>query len=133
MISIPPAPDVPGFDAAVVATVVDAAMGIRGGADLVIGSLGSVPGAVVTERRSGFLRSSEGGVQLAQWRFEGRSGGRLAVSHVVGGIALSDEMLPTPQVGGHVAAALAQHLVEYGPQILPDVVAVLAGLRVATK
>lgn len=132
MIVIPAAPDVPGFDATAAAGVVDAAMRLRDGADLLIGSLSGIPGAVVTERRSGFLRSSEGGVQVSGWRFEARSDGRLAVSHVVGAIALSEELLPAPQVGAHVAAALAQHLVEYGPQILPDVVAVLAGLHAAT-
>ncbi len=124
---------VPGYDPAASAAVIDRALQLPGGADLVAGSLGAVPGAVVVERRKGVFRSSTGSVQLGRWRYSAADGGRLAAAHVVGGIVLAQESLSAAEAGGHVAEALRLHLVEEGPRILPDVLAVMEGLSSAAR
>lgn len=125
-------PGVPGYDATACAAAVDAALQLPGGADLVIGSLGAVPAAVVTERRSGMFRSNPGSVQLGQWRYSMGTGGRLLAAHVVGGIVLAEDALPAGVAGAHVAEALRLQLVELGPRILPDVLSVVEGITAAT-
>lgn len=123
----------PVYDPASAAAVIDRALQLVGGADLVVGSLSGVPGAVVTERRKGMFRSAPGSVQLAQWRYSTVPPGRLAAGHVVGGIVLAEDTLPAAAAGAHVAEALRLHLVEEGPRILPDVLSLLEGLVTAAR
>ena len=128
----PHAPDVPGYDRPAAVDVLSRAMAQRGGAALVVARLGSLAGAAVTEARSGFFRSSPMLVQVGQWRYESR-GDVLATAHVVGGIALAQSVLTPATAGAHVAGALGVFLAEQGQQALPDVLAMLEGLAVASS
>ncbi len=117
----------PAFDRAHCARVVTRALQLPGGSELVTGSLCGVPGAIVRRRR----RTSKVDVQLANWRYEAEPSGRLTVAHVVGGIVVAENVMPPPEAGAHVAMVLSRHLSEYGPRMLPDILALLEGLTVA--
>jgi hypothetical protein len=123
MVVVPGGPEMPGYDRSWSAEVVTAALQMPGGADLVTGSLRVVPGATVSQPRSGIFGPKAASVQLGDWR--------LMVSHVVGGIVLAERELPPAEAGAHVAMALSLQLGEYGARILPDVLAVLEGLSIA--
>jgi hypothetical protein len=122
----------PGFDRQHCVTVVTRALQLPGGSELVAGSLAGLPAAVVSRRRSGLFGSSAPlKVQLGEWRYEPAPNGRLAAAHVVGGIVIAENVLAPVEAGAHVAMVLSQQLAEYGPRLLPDVLAVLEGLSVA--
>ena len=127
----PRAPEFPGYDRPAAVEVLSRALGQRGGPGLVVAGLGSLPGASVTSARSGFFRSSPMLVQLGQWRYEAR-GDVLATAHVVGGIAVAQAVLTPVNAGEHVAGALGAFLAEQGERSLPDVLALLEGLAVAS-
>ena len=40
--------------------------------------------------------------------------------------------MPPPEAGAHIAMVLSRQLTEYGPRILPDILALLEGLTVAS-
>ncbi len=122
----------PSFSTATTAAVVTRALQTAGGADLVVGSLSGIPGCVATAGRSGRFRSEPPRVQLAQWRYQAVPPNRLAASHIVGGIVLAEETLSSTEAGWHVARALREHLAEFGPPALHDVLAALEGLAVAS-
>lgn len=124
-------PEAPGFDAAASAAIISNALRLPGGADLVVGSLSRVPYAVATPARSGFFRSEPARVQFAEWRYQVVPPGRLSEAHVVQGIVLAEETLGMNEAGWRVARALRQHLLEYGPGVLPEVLATLEGLAIA--
>lgn len=120
-----------GFDASASAATISRALQTPGGPDLVVGSLSSLPGVVATPGRSGRFRSEPARVLVAQWRYHAVPPGRLAESHVVGGIVLAEETLSMGEAGWRVARALRQHLLECGSAVLPDILAMLEGLDVA--
>jgi hypothetical protein len=123
---------VPGYDRAACAELIGRALALPGGADLVVGSLSGLPGAVAIGARPGRFRSRAGFVELGQWRYAVAASGRLAVAHVVAGIVLAEETLPAATAGDHVAGALGQHLAELGPRGLAEVLSVLEGLSAAS-
>ena len=131
MVDVHGGPEMPGFDRAECAAVITRALQLPGGSELVTGSLSGIPGAVVGRRRSGLFGGSSVSVQFAQWRYEAESSGRLAIAHVVGGIVLAENVTPPAKAGAHVAMVLNQQLTEFGPRILPDILALLEGLAVA--
>jgi hypothetical protein len=121
-------PDEPGFDRAHCARVVTRALQLPGGSELVTQSLCGVPGARVHRRR---FKPSSFNVQLADWRYEPEPSGRLAVAHVVSGTVVAENVMPPNEAGAHVAMVLSHQLTEFGPRILPDILALLEGLTVA--
>lgn len=123
--------ELPGFDRAHCAAVVTRALRLPGGPELVTGSLSGVPGVVVAKRRTGLFGAASVSVQLSNWRYEPATPGRLAISHVVDGVVLSENVTPPAEAGAHVAMALSLLLAEYGPPILPDILGLLEGLTVA--
>lgn len=125
--------ELPGFDRAHCAAVVTRALQLPGGPELVTGSLSGVPGVVVARRRSGLFGAPSLSVQLAHWRYEPATPGRLAISRVVEGVVLAENVTPPNEAGAHVAMALSLLLAEYGPRILPDILALLEGLTVAAS
>jgi hypothetical protein len=124
-------PEPPGFDAAESAAVISRALRLPGGADLVVGSLSSLPYVVASPGRSGFFRSEPARVQLAEWRYQAVPPARLAEGHVVQGIVIAEETLGFNEAGWRVSRALRQHLLEYGPGMLDEVLAMLEGLAIA--
>ncbi len=125
-------PDVPNYDRVEAATVIGRVLSLPGGAELVAASLGQIPGAVVIQARSGMFRSSVASVQLGAWRYTPQGGSRMTVSHVVGGIVLSEDTLLPPAAAPHITAAVGQHVIDNGVYILPEVLALLEGLAVAS-
>jgi hypothetical protein len=121
----------PAFDRAHCAAVVTRALQVPGGSELVTGSLTGVPGAVVGRRRSGLFGASPGQVQIADWRYAPAASSRLAVAHVVGGVVIAESVMRPSEAGAHVAMVLSRQLAEYGPRVLPEILAVLEGLSVA--
>lgn len=124
--------EVPGYDSIATAAVFGRALAVAGGVDLMLSSLGRLPGTSVTAGRSGKFRSQRASVQIGQWRYSAELAGRLSVAHVVGGIVLGEDVLPPSTAGAHVAGAVGQHLADYGSQLLPDVLSLIEGLTVAT-
>lgn len=124
-------PEVPGFDASASAATISRALQLPGGAELVVGSLAAIHGVMATPARQGRFRSEPARALVAQWRYEAVPPGRLAESHVVAGIVLAEETLSVAEAGWRLARALRQHLLEFGPAVLPDILAVLEGLTVA--
>ena len=118
----------PQFDRAHCARVVTRALQLPGGSELVTGSLCGIPGAIVRRRRK---KPSTVNVQLADWRYRAEPSGRMAVAHVVGGYVVAENVMAPPEAGAHVAMVLSRHLSEYGPRMLPDILALLEGLTVA--
>lgn len=129
--AVPGGTEVPGYDATSTAAVITRALQLPGGADLIVGSLSGLEGALATPGRSGRFRSEPPRVQLAEWRYESVPPGRLAASHVVGGIVLAEQTLNVAEAGWHVARSLRQHLIDNGPVAVHDVLAMLEGLRIA--
>ncbi len=117
------------FDAAALADTITRVLATSGGSALVVEALGRIPGAVVIAPRSGMFKSNPARVQLGAWRYEAGSAGRLAAAHVVGGVVLGEELLPAAAAGVHVARALGQQVSDFGPQVVPEVEAVMEGLR----
>jgi hypothetical protein len=126
-------PEVPDYDREEAAAVIGRVLALPGGAELVTASLGHIPGAVVTPARSGMFRSSLPSVQLGLWRYTPDGSGRITVAHVVGGIALSEDTLMPAVAAQHITAAIGQHVIDYGRYILPEVLALLEGLAVASS
>jgi hypothetical protein len=79
------------------------------------------------------FRSSVASVDLGRWRYTAGHAGRVTISHVVSGIVLSEETLPPTAAAPHITAAIGQHLVDFGSYILPEVLALLEGLAVASS
>lgn len=120
-----------GYDRAAAASLLARVLGLSGGPGLVTASLAKLPGAAERHARGGF-GSRVAGVELGAWRFTPATGTRLLVAHVVGGIAISEEPLLPVAAAQRIAGAIDEHLANFGPQILPDVLAVLEGLAVAS-
>ncbi len=119
------------YDPIAAAAVVTRALLVLGGADLLLGSLATIPGAVHTPGRAGVFRSNPERVQVGEWRYEAARDGRLVGAHVVGGIVLAELALSPEAAGANVAAALGQLIGAYGAQLVPTVSSVLEGLGVA--
>ena len=119
----------PEFDRAHCARVVTRALQLPGGSELVTGSLVRTPGS--DRPSTATVRPSAVNVQLADWRYEPEPSGRLAVAHVVHGNVVAENVMPPPEAGAHVAMVLSRQLSEYGPRVLPDILALLEGLTVA--
>jgi hypothetical protein len=136
-VHIPASPEIPGFDRLTANDLFIRTLGLPGGPDLVVSSLSNVPGAVASRGRTGFFRAQEPSVQLSDWLFrsEARTNGPacMTVCHVVGGIVLAEVTLPLVPAAAHLTAALALHMDAMGPGILPEVLAVLEGLSVASS
>ena len=120
-----------GYDAGAAAEVLGRVLRLTGGAELLVGSLAALPGAVRTAPRKGMFRSNAEQVLVGQWRYEVGPDGRLRAGHLVGGIVLAELTLPVDEAGPQVAAAIGQHIHDQGSQLVPAVLAVLAGLAVA--
>jgi hypothetical protein len=119
------------YDQAGAAQVVARALGLAGGADLLLGSLASLPGVQHWAAQRSMFRSSPERVLVGEWRYEVAADGRLLAAHVVGGIVLAELALPPDAAGVHVAAAIGQHIAAYGAQTVPAVESMLEGLAVA--
>jgi hypothetical protein len=126
-----PNDDALAFDSAQATAVLERALALVGGAELVVGSLAGVPGTQRTPARKSMFRSSPEQVQVGQWRYEVTTDGRLSAGHVVAGIVLAELTLPSHQAAAHVAAALAEHVADQGARIVPAVRSMLEGLAVA--
>ena len=126
-----PSDDPQVFDAAAATAVLGRALRLVGGAELVVGSLASIPGAERTPARKGMFRSNPEQVLVGQWRYEVARDGRLSAGHVVAGIVLAELTLPADDAAPHVAAALGQHIADRGALIVPAVRSMLEGLAVA--
>jgi hypothetical protein len=127
------ASDSPAYDRVAATAILCRVLAMPGGAELVTASLAQIPGAVVTYPRSGRFRSSVASAQLGLWRYSPAAAGRIMVAHVVGGFVVSEDSLPPAAAAPHITAAIGQHLADYGPYILHDVVALLEGLAVASS
>lgn len=126
--------DSPAFDGAACAATVTKALQLPAGSELVVGSLRSIPGARATSRRSTLSAGPAiASVQLGPWRYQSAPDGRLEIGHVVDGVVLSEHAAAPREGGAHVAMAIGQLLADRGPAILPDVLAVLEGLVVASS
>jgi hypothetical protein len=116
--------DLTAYDVGQAAEIVSRALGVVGGAELVVGSLH-------TPARNGRFRSSPEQVVVGQWRYEATRDGRLTASHVVAGIVIAELVLPSDEAGVHVARALAEHISDHGSRTVPAVRSMLEGLAVA--
>lgn len=126
-------PDSAGYDPAAAVDVLDRALALPGGTDLVIGALAGLPYAGHTPARKRMFSTTPEQVQLGQWRFTAAADGRLLAAHVVAGIALSEERVDVDDAGARVAAAIGQYLAEQGVRQWPEVQAVLSGLAAASR
>jgi hypothetical protein len=129
---VPLEQDPPGYDRAVAATVIGRVLGLPGGAELVMSSFAQIPGAVVTQARAGMFGPRLPCVQLGQWRYTPAAACRVDVAHVAGNVVLSEDLLPPAAAAQHMTAAIDQHIIEFGAYIVPDVLALLEGLAVAS-
>lgn len=114
-----------GFDGERVSRAIGAALSGPGGVGLVVKVFCGVPGVVLTPARRGFFRSQPERIQIGNWRYELTADGRLGAAHVVGGVALAEEVLAAAAVGPHITRALGQVLSHYGPTIMPNIEAAL--------
>jgi hypothetical protein len=127
-----PAPDSPAYDRTAATAVICRVLALPGGAELVTASLAQIPGAVVTQPRVGMFRASAASTQLGLWRYTPARDGRITVAHVVGGVALSEDTLLPAAAAPHITAAIGQHITDFGSSILPDIVALIEGLAIAS-
>jgi len=126
------AADGPRFDRAHCAAVLTRALQLPGGSQLVADLLAGLPGAVVTRRRSGGYGRSTKCVQLGHWRYWPVDRGRLEIAHIVDGVLLAEHEAGPIEAGPHITMVLTAQLREYGPRLLPDILALLEGLAVAS-
>jgi hypothetical protein len=129
---VPLEQDPPEYDRAVAATVIGRVLALPGGAELVTSSFAQIPGAVVTQARAGMFGPRLSSVQLGQWRYTPAAACRVSVAHVVGNVVLSEDVLPPAAAAQHMTAAVGQHISDFGAYILPEVLALLEGLAVAS-
>jgi hypothetical protein len=122
----------PEYDRAAAATVIGRVLALPGGADLVTSSFAQIPGAVVTQTRSGMFGPRVSSVQLGAWRYTPAPACRVTVAHVVGNVVLSEDELPPAAAAQHLTAAVSQHIADFGNYIIPDVLSLLEGLSVAS-
>ncbi|BAX92669.1 DUF5073 family protein [Mycobacterium shigaense] len=121
-----------GFDPDRVSRAIGAALSGPGGVGMVVRVFCGIPGVARTPARRGLFRSQPERVQIGDWRYELTPDGRLGAAHVVGGIALAEEVLAAAAVGPHIARALGQVVAHYGPTIMPNVDAALEVLETGT-
>lgn len=114
-----------GFDGERVSRAIGAALSGPGGVGMVVRVFCGIPGVVLTPARRGIFRSQPERIQIGDWRYELTPDGRLGAAHVVGGIALAEEVLAAAAVGPHIARALGQVVAHYGPTIMPNIDAAL--------
>jgi hypothetical protein len=119
-----------GFDPDRVSRAIGTALSGPAGVGMVVRVFCGIPGVVLTPARRGLFRSQPERVQIGDWRYELTSDGRMGAAHVVGGIALAEEVLAAAAVGPHIARALGQVVAHYGPSIMPNVDAALEALEV---
>jgi hypothetical protein len=124
--------DVPDYDRAAAAAVLGRVLALPGGAELVTSSFSQIPGAVVSQARSGMFGPRVSSVQLGPWRYSPGEAGRMTVAHVVGGVVLSEDLLAPAAAAQHITAAVGLHIAEFGAYILPEVLSLLEGLAVAS-
>jgi hypothetical protein len=100
------------------------------GAESVLESFGSVPGAVfLAGRAAGFLRRAEPArLDVGQWRFV--AGDRLQVSHIVRDIVLSTSIVPPAEAARLLAEAMLDAASTGGPNAVGQVQAILYGMAV---
>lgn len=124
-----------GLDSAEAVRVLTAVLGQTGGAETVIGQLGSLPGADHTPAQSaGFLRRSEPsrlGLGDHSFSAPGKAGTQLQVSHVVRGVALQTRTLGPADAAQALVDGLRQLIDISGPDTADAVEAALYGLAVA--
>ncbi|OBI82565.1 DUF5073 family protein [Mycobacterium sp. 1245805.9] len=117
-----------GLDQERVSHAIGTALSGPGGVALVVKVFGAVPGVLVTPARRGVFRSQPERVQIGDWRYEVTPDGRLRAAHVVGGVAIAEDVLAAAAVGPHIARALAHLVSGYGPTIIPNIDAALEAL-----
>jgi hypothetical protein len=121
-------PSTSGYDAQAAAAIISRAVGSPGGPGVLVAVMASLPAAAHTPARKGLFRSSPEQVQLGSWRYQVGADGRLQAAHVVGGIVLAEQPLSPDSAGGHVAAAIAEHIAGHGSQVHPYVESMLTVL-----
>jgi hypothetical protein len=84
---------------------------------------------VHTPARRGVFRSQPERTRIGDWRYEVTDDGRLRVAHVVGGVAIAEEVLLADAVGPHIARALEQLVAQHGAAITPHLEAALEVLE----
>lgn len=121
-------PSGPGYDARSAAGIISGTVDSPGGPGMLVSMLAGLPAVLHTPARKGLFRSGPEQVQLGSWRYQVSPDGRLHAAHVVGGIVLADQTLSPAAAGGHVAAAIGEHVTAHGSQVLPHVDAMLTVL-----
>jgi hypothetical protein len=121
------------YDPTAAAQTLTTALQVTGGADLVLGSVATLPGVQRTAARKSMFKSNPERVQVGEWRYEAAGGGRLLAAHVVAGVVIAETTLPPEAAGPHLAAAIGQHIDAYGGAVTPAVQAALAGLAAASQ
>ncbi len=116
------------FDAERVSRTIAAALAGPGGITLVVNVFAGLPGVAHTPARRGVFRSRPARVQIADWRYEVTTDGRLSAAHVVNGIVIAEEILLAAAVGPHLARSLGQIVARYGTAVMPNVEAALDAL-----
>lgn len=117
-----------GLDTARVSSVVTAASRRPGGISLLLNVFRYVPGVVHAPAKRSVFRSEPERVLIGDWRYEVARDGRLRADHVVNGIVIAHDELDAHAVGEHVARALEQLVVRYGPDALVAVEAAVEAL-----
>jgi hypothetical protein len=100
------------------------------GAESVLESFGSVPGAVfLAGRPGGFLRRAEPArLDVGQWRFVASD--RLQVSHIVHDIVLKTSIVPPAEAARLLADAILDAAATGGPNAVIALQATLYGMAV---
>jgi hypothetical protein len=121
----------PGLDHDRVARTVATALSGPGGVALVVHVFAGLPGVTYTPAQRGFFKSVRESIQIADWRYEIASDGRLSAAHVVHGVVLAEESLNAAAVGPHIARALAQIAAQFGASVVPSIDAAVDALAIS--
>jgi hypothetical protein len=118
----------PGLDHERVARTVATALSGPGGVALVVNVFAGLPGVSHTPAQRRIFRSVPESIQIADWRYDVASDGRLRAAHVVHGVVLAEETLNAGAVGPHIARALAQIAAQFGESVVPSIDAAVDAL-----
>jgi hypothetical protein len=104
-----------GLDVGRVSRVVAGALSGPGGVALVVNVFAGLPGVIQTPAKRSVFRSEPDRILIGDWRYEVTRDGRLHACHVINGVVIAEETLAAGAVGPHLARALEQIVVRYGP------------------
>jgi hypothetical protein len=119
---------VSGLDSDKVSRVVAEALSGPGGVALVVNVFAGLPGVIHAQAKRGMFRSEPERILIGDWRYEIAKDGRLHAGHVVSGIVIAEETLAAGAVGPHLARALEQIVIRYGPAAVPAIDAAVEAL-----